>query len=55
MIKFVHKSKKMGGATNSSFLALIPKENGASTLERFRPISLIILLIKSWEKSLLIG
>jgi hypothetical protein len=30
----------MGGATNSSFLALIPKEHGASTLDRFRPISL---------------
>jgi hypothetical protein len=30
----------MGGATNSSFLALIPKENGASSLDRFRPISL---------------
>jgi len=30
----------MGGATNSSFLALIPKENGASSLDQFRPISL---------------
>jgi hypothetical protein len=29
----------MGGATNS-FLALIPKEHEASTLDRFRPISL---------------
>ena len=30
----------MGGATNSSFLALILKEHGASILDRFRPISL---------------
>ena len=30
----------MGGATDSSFLALIPKENGTSTLDRFRPIYL---------------
>jgi hypothetical protein len=30
----------MGGATNSSFLELIRKENGASTLDQFRPISL---------------
>jgi hypothetical protein len=40
MIRFEHKLKKVGGATNSSFLALVPKEHGASTLDRFRPISL---------------
>jgi hypothetical protein len=40
MIRFAHKEKKLGGATNSSFLALIPKEFGASSLDRFRPISL---------------
>ena len=31
---------KLGGSTNSSFLALIPKEIGASNFSRFRPISL---------------
>ena len=31
---------KLGGSTNSSFLALIPKEKGASSFARFRPISL---------------
>ena len=30
----------MGGSTNSTFLALIPKEVNPSTFERFRPISL---------------
>jgi hypothetical protein len=40
MIIFVHKSKKLGGATNYFFLVLIPREIGASSLDRFRPISL---------------
>jgi hypothetical protein len=31
---------KVGGATNSSFLALIPKETNPSNFSRFRPISL---------------
>jgi hypothetical protein len=31
---------KIGGSTNSAFLALIPKEKGAKHLPRFRPISL---------------
>jgi hypothetical protein len=30
----------MGGATNSTFLALIPKERNDATFSRFRPISL---------------
>jgi hypothetical protein len=30
----------MGGSTNSSFLALIPKESNPSSFARFRPISL---------------
>ena len=34
------KRQDWGGATNSSFLALIPKEKSPSTLDRFRPISL---------------
>eukprot|EP00253_Pinus_taeda_P030823 PITA_30823 len=43
LYKMVHKSQacqKLGGSTNSSFLALIPKEKGANTFNRFRPISL---------------
>jgi hypothetical protein len=31
---------KIGGSTNSSFLALIPKEKGTVMFDRFRPISL---------------
>ena len=43
LIKMVRKSQrcsKIGGSTNSSFLALIPKEKGAQSFSRFRPISL---------------
>jgi hypothetical protein len=40
MIRFVQKTCKMGGATNTSFLALIPKDKNASSFDRFRPISL---------------
>ena len=43
LVKMVRKSqkcKKIGGSTNSSFLALIPKEKGAQNFSRFRPISL---------------
>ena len=32
--------QKIGGSMNTSFLALIPKEKGANTFDRFRPISL---------------
>lgn len=41
--KMIEKSKerqKIGGCTNSSFLALIPKEKGAKTFSTFCPISL---------------
>ena len=41
--KLVLKSQscnKIGGSTNSAFLALIPKEKGVISFERFRPISL---------------
>ena len=31
---------KIGGSTNSAFLALVPKEKGATSFDRFRPISL---------------
>jgi ribonuclease HI/exonuclease III len=43
LCKMVRKSQvctRLGGSTNSSFLALIPKEKGAKTFNRFRPISL---------------
>eukprot|EP00253_Pinus_taeda_P008172 PITA_08172 len=41
--KMIQKSQdcqKIGGCTNSAFLALIPKEKGANYFSRFRPISL---------------
>ena len=31
---------KIGGSTNSTFLALIPKEKDANSFDKFRPISL---------------
>lgn len=43
LLRMVQKSQnclKNGGSTNSAFLALIPKEKGASNFSRFRPISL---------------
>ena len=43
LIKMVRKSQrcsKIGGSTNSAFLALIPKEKEAKNFDRFRPISL---------------
>jgi hypothetical protein len=40
MIRKSQTSSKLGGGTNSSFLALIPKEKGAANFSRFRPISL---------------
>jgi hypothetical protein len=42
-LKMILKSQrcsKIGGGTNSSFLALIPKEKGAIIFGRFQPISL---------------
>ena len=41
LVKMVRKSQncsKIGGSTNSSFLALIPKEKGAQSFSKFRPI-----------------
>ena len=41
--KMVLKSQscsKIGGSTNSAFLALVPKEKGTTSFDRFRPISL---------------
>lgn len=43
LYKMVLKSQvwqKIGGSTNSSFLALIPKEKGANSFNKFHPISL---------------
>lgn len=43
LLKMVQKSQniqKIGGNTNSAFLALIPKEKGANNFNRFRPTSL---------------
>jgi hypothetical protein len=40
MIKDFQERAKVGGSTNSTFLALIPKEVNPSSFEQFRPISL---------------
>ena len=40
MISVFLKKAKVGGVTNSTFLALIPKETNPETFDRFRPISL---------------
>ena len=40
MIWWVQRKGKLGGFTNSTFLALIPKENRPSSFSRFHPISL---------------
>eukprot|EP00253_Pinus_taeda_P005038 PITA_05038 len=40
MIRWAQRKVKIGGYTNATFLALIPKENQPSSLSRFRPISL---------------
>ena len=40
MVKKAQNCNKLGGSTNSSFLALISKEKGAKKFNRFRPISL---------------
>eukprot|EP00253_Pinus_taeda_P001798 PITA_01798 len=40
MVKAFQKKAKVGGCTNSTFLALIPKEVNPESFNRFRPISL---------------
>ena len=43
LFKMISKSQRcsrLGGSTNSVFLALIPKEKDAKSFDRFRPISL---------------
>ena len=40
MIIWTQSKDKIGGATNSTFLALIPEEKNPTTIKRYRPISL---------------
>ena len=40
MITSFQKKSKMGGCTNSTFLALIPKDVNPSSFDRFKPVSL---------------
>eukprot|EP00253_Pinus_taeda_P014551 PITA_14551 len=40
MINWTHHKGKIGGFTNATHLALLPKENRPSSFSRFRPISL---------------
>lgn len=58
--KWIQRKGKIGGYTNSTHLALIPKENRPSNFSRFRPISLcnssykiFTKIISSWLKPLL--
>ena len=60
MVSAFHKKTKVGGCTNSTFLALIPKEDNPSSVDRFRPISLcnvsykiLAKLLANWFKPLL--
>ena len=52
MIKAFQLKAKMGGCTNSTFLALIPKEANPSSFDRFRPISLCNASYKIFSKLL---
>ena len=40
MVKAFQQKAKVGGSTNSTFLALIPKEVNPASFNRFKPISL---------------
>ena len=40
MLIWTQCKDKIGGATNSTFLALIPKEKKPTSIKRYRPISL---------------
>ena len=50
MFKSFHQRSKVGGNTNSTFLALIPKEVNLVSFERFRPISLCNASYKKFSK-----
>jgi hypothetical protein len=60
MISRCMKKAKVGGGTNSTYLALIPKDSNPKTFARFRPISLcnasykiLAKLLANWIKPLL--
>ena len=40
MVSTFHKKSQVGGCTNSTFIALIPKEAHSPSFDRFKPISL---------------
>jgi hypothetical protein len=50
MLRYVQRSHRLGGATNSDFLALLPKEKGSSSFDRFKPISLCNVSYKIMAK-----
>jgi hypothetical protein len=50
MLRYVKKSYRLGGNTNSSSFALIPKEENPSTFSRFRPISLCNVSLQNNDK-----
>ena len=52
MLNWTRKKDKIGGPTNSSFLALIPKDKSPLTLDRFIPISLCNTSYKIMSKTL---
>ena len=52
MVKAFQLKSKVGGCTNSTFLALIPKEVNPTTFDRFRPISLCNASYKIFSKLL---
>ena len=51
LISWMSKGR-MGGATNSTFLALIPKEPNPTSIKRFRAISLCNASYKIFSKAL---
>eukprot|EP00253_Pinus_taeda_P034784 PITA_34784 len=60
MIGWFMKKAKIGGGTNSTYLALIPKDTNPESFARFRPISLcnasykiLAKLLANWIKPLL--
>ena len=52
MVSSFQNKAKVGGCTNSTFLALIPKEANPSTFDHFQPISLCNSLYKILAKLL---
>ena len=52
MVSSFQKKTKLGGCTNSTFLALTPKEVNPSSFDRFHPISLCNASYKILDKLL---